>query len=90
MPKQSRLVELQEKLGVNFEDLHQLRRAMVHRSFVNERSNVRESNERLEFLGDAVLSLITANYLYRNHPDRSEGELTDLRSALVRREKAKP
>ena len=82
----SRLQELQEKLGVSFDDAKLLRLTMTHRSYLNERSNAHESNERLEFLGDAVLSLIVASYLYRNYPERPEGELTDLRSALVRRE----
>ena len=81
-----RLEELEKALGLNFEDQELLRLALVHRSFMNERSSARQSNERLEFLGDAVLSLSVADYLYRNYPDRSEGELTDLRSALVRRE----
>lgn len=82
----NRLEELQKSIGLTFEDQKLLRLTMVHRSYLNERSNAHESNERLEFLGDAVLSLIVASYLYRNYPKRPEGELTDLRSALVRRE----
>ncbi len=78
--------ELGKIIGVTFEDRNLLKLALVHRSYINERSSVRQSNERLEFLGDAILSLIVADYLYKNLPDRSEGELTDLRSALVRRE----
>lgn len=80
------LEELEKNLGVSFEDQNLLRLAMVHRSYINERSSAHQSNERLEFLGDAVLSLIVAEYLFKNYPERSEGELTDLRSALVRRE----
>ena len=89
MPKltpKTRLEEVQEHLGLTFTDRKLLKLALMHRSFLNERNNAHQSNERLEFLGDAVLSLIVANYLYRNYPDRPEGELTDLRSALVRRE----
>jgi ribonuclease III len=80
------LADLEKQLGLTFENRSLLQLALVHRSFLNERNNVTESNERLEFLGDAVLSLIVADYLFRQYPERPEGELTDLRSALVRRE----
>ncbi len=80
------LEELQKNLGLSFRDEGLLKLALIHRSYLNERGSARQSNERLEFLGDAVLSLLVAEYLYQNHPTRSEGELTDLRSALVRRE----
>jgi ribonuclease III len=81
-----RLDELENHLGITFENQELLKLALVHRSYLNERGGVHQSNERLEFLGDAVLSLIVADYLYKNYPERPEGELTDLRSALVRRE----
>jgi ribonuclease-3 len=81
-----RLDELEKRLGLKFENRELLRLALIHRSYVNEKASVQQSNERLEFLGDAVLSLVVANYLYRQYPDQPEGELTDLRSALVRRE----
>lgn len=59
--------------------------AFVHRSIVNEKSHIiPEHNERLEFLGDAVLELVITNALYRNFPEKQEWELTDIRSALVR------
>lgn len=77
---------LEKRLGYTFQDRQLLKTALIHSSFVNERVKAKESNERLEFLGDAVLSLIVANYLYQTYPEKSEGELTDLRSALVRRE----
>jgi ribonuclease-3 len=77
---------LEKQLGLTFENRKLLQLALVHRSYLNERANATESNERLEFLGDAVLSLVVADYLFRQYPDRPEGELTDLRSALVRRE----
>ncbi len=81
-----RLDELERKLGTNFKDQGLLRLALIHRSYVNEKSSANHSNERLEFLGDAVLSLVVADYLYLNYPEQSEGDLTDMRSALVRRE----
>lgn len=58
--------------------------AFFHRSALNEYEFLVSSNERLEFLGDAVLELITTEYLYTLYPEKSEGDLTDLRSALVR------
>jgi ribonuclease III len=81
------LEELQNNLGVRFRDEGLLRRAFVHRSFIHEhpeRTEERESNERLEFLGDAVLNFITASWLYGRFPDYSEGDLTHLRAALVK------
>lgn len=80
------LEELENKIGLQFLSKDLLKLALMHRSYLNEKSNAHESNERLEFLGDAVLGLTVADYLYRTYPDISEGELTDLRSALVRRE----
>jgi len=81
-----RLEEIEKKLGLKFKDQELLRLALTHRSYVNEKSSAHHSNERLEFLGDAILSLVVAAYLYDQYPEQSEGELTDLRSALVRRE----
>lgn len=78
--------ELQQKLGIQFHDEGLFLRAFVHRSFIHEhpeRDRPRESNERLEFLGDAVLNFLSASWLYAHFPDRSEGELTYLRAALV-------
>ncbi|HEX2910760.1 MAG TPA: ribonuclease III [Chloroflexia bacterium] len=82
----NRLQELEKNLGLVFKNHDLLKLTMIHRSYINERSSAHESNERLEFLGDAVLSLIVADYLFKTQPERPEGELTDLRSALVRRE----
>jgi len=82
----NRLEDLEERLGLEFADKNLLRLALVHRSYQNEKSNASESNERLEFLGDAVLSLVVADYLFNTFPEQSEGNLTDMRSALVRRE----
>lgn len=73
-------------LGFEFENVQLLVTALTHRSYVNEhRKSVSEHNERLEFLGDAVLELVVTDYLYRNH-DEAEGTLTSWRAALVRTE----
>ncbi len=75
-----------EKLGFEFKDIHYLITALTHRSYVNEhRKSVSEHNERLEFLGDAVLELAVTDYLY-NHFAEPEGILTSWRSSLVRTE----
>ncbi|MFA6457840.1 MAG: ribonuclease III [Patescibacteria group bacterium] len=78
--------DLQKKLAHEFQNPRLLELAFVHRSFVNENRACPESNERLEFLGDAVLELITTEYLFAKFPGKPEGELTALRSALVRGE----
>lgn len=78
--------KLEEQIGIKFKDYHLLRNAFVHRSYLNEhRDSQYESNERLEFLGDAVLELVVTEYLYSNYPN-PEGELTNWRSALVKGE----
>jgi len=75
-----------DNLGVEFTDIQMLVTALTHRSYVNEhRSTVKEHNERLEFLGDAVLELVVTEYLYGNYSE-PEGILTNWRSALVRTE----
>lgn len=74
-----------EKLGFEFNDIDLLVTALTHRSYVNEHRTSSDHNERLEFLGDAVLELITSDFLYRNF-DEPEGVMTSLRSALVRTE----
>ena len=74
----------QEGLGLQFNDLELLRQAFTHRSYLNEhRGEVTGHNERLEFLGDAVLELISTHFLYDKYPDKPEGELTAYRAALV-------
>ena len=68
---------LEERLGYTFRDRKRLEGALYHSSYANEhRSLGIHSNERLEFLGDAVLGLVTADYLFRKHPDLPEGDLT--------------
>jgi ribonuclease-3 len=74
-------------LNLNFEDKTLLLRALTHRSYLNESPDfILEDNERLEFLGDAILDFLTAEYLYHRFPEMREGELTSLRAALVRTE----
>lgn len=75
-----------DKLGLEFKNIELLVTAFTHRSYLNEhKKTVKEHNERLEFLGDAVLELVVTEYLYANHDD-PEGILTNWRSALVRTE----
>lgn len=75
-----------DKLGVNFQDINLLKTAFTHRSYINEhKKSVSEHNERLEFLGDAVLELVVTEYLYQNYSE-PEGILTNWRSSLVRTE----
>lgn len=78
------LAKLETILGIQFADKDLLEQALVHRSYLNENPRFRLShNERLEFLGDAVLELIVTEDLYGKYPDKPEGELTSLRAALV-------
>ena len=75
---------LQGRLGITFRNFHLLRQAFTHSSYVNEhRVANHKDNERLEFLGDAVLELTVSEYLYDTYPDRSEGELTKQRASIV-------
>jgi ribonuclease-3 len=79
--------ELVDKIGIHFHNVAYLELALIHSSCINESHNlVVDCNERLEFLGDAVLGLIIAEKLYQDFPNAPEGELTRLRAALVRRE----
>jgi ribonuclease-3 len=81
------LAILQRNLGINFSDTSLLEQALIHRSYLNENPSLAiTSNERLEFLGDAVLGLIIAENLYQTYPNFSEGEMTKIRASLVRRE----
>jgi len=81
------LSKLQKDLGVSFSDPSLLEQALVHTSYVNENPDLTPaSNERLEFLGDAVLGLVAAEKLYQEFPQFSEGEMTRFRAALVRQE----
>lgn len=76
---------IEERFGIHFGDYSLLERALTHRSYLNENPDVAlEDNERLEFLGDAVLDFVVGAYLYHRYPEMDEGELTMLRAALVR------
>lgn len=71
------------RLGLPFSDVLLLSRALTHRSYLNEHSDALEDNERLEFLGDAVLDFMVGAWLYNRYPEMPEGDLTRMRSALV-------
>lgn len=74
----------EKKTNIYFKNKKLLEQAFIHRSYINENNGVKLShNERLEFLGDAVLELITTEYLFKNYPDKPEGEMTGWRASLV-------
>ncbi len=76
--------EFLEKTEVKMTDISLIKQAFTHRSYINENRDMNlEHNERLEFLGDAVLELVVTDFLYREFPDKTEGDMTSLRSALV-------
>lgn len=81
-----RFDDFTQNTGLDFIDVGLLQRAFTHRSYVNEHPEILEDNERLEFLGDAVLDFLTGAWLYNRFPEMDEGQLTRLRSALVRTE----
>lgn len=81
------LQEFAARNGLVFNDLSLLRTALTHRSYLNEHADLDwDNNERLEYLGDAVLDFLLAEFLFKRFPSAREGELTGLRAALVRRE----
>ncbi len=76
--------DLEEAIGYHFHNISLLQNALTHSSYANERwHNSLLSNERLEFLGDSILGMLVAEYLFRNFPDRPEGELTRMRADMV-------
>lgn len=78
------LLELEKKIQYNFSDPSLLLHALTHSSYANEmRMHKENNNERLEFLGDAVLELVTSEYVYKEYKDESEGDLTKLRASIV-------
>lgn len=83
---QHKLLSLARTLGLTFTNLDLIENAFVHRSYLNESTRFRDSNERLEFLGDAVLELATSAFLFNKYPNFQEGMLTNLRASLVRTE----
>jgi len=81
------ITKLERTLQISFRDFVLLQQALVHRSYLNENPDFElRSNERLEYLGDSVLSAVVAEKLYNDYPDLSEGDMTKLRSTLVRGE----
>lgn len=78
--------QLAKRINLPFDDLRLLTRALTHRSYINEHGNAGEDNERLEFLGDAVLDFVVGAYVYNHFLEMHEGEMTRMRSALVRTE----
>lgn len=75
------------KIGLTIDDEELIQNVFVHRSYLNEHKSYHlPSNEKLEFLGDSVLSLITSIYLYKNYPNLAEGEYTDIKASVVRME----
>jgi ribonuclease-3 len=80
----SRYQELEKKIGYTFQKEGLLRQALTHSSYANEKHMKKHSdNERLEFLGDAVLEVVSSDFLYRNYPNLPEGDLTKLRASIV-------
>lgn len=87
MNEDTNLEDFQKIIKINFSDLELLKRSLIHRSYLNEsKENDLRNNERLEFLGDAVLELFVTEYLFYKYPNRPEGELTSFRSATVKTE----
>ena len=74
---------LEEKLGYKFKNIDLLKNALTHSSYGNEVRSGFSSNERLEFLGDSVLSIVVSDYIYKHYPNMPQGELTKLRASLV-------
>ncbi|MEI7905537.1 MAG: ribonuclease III domain-containing protein, partial [Candidatus Firestonebacteria bacterium] len=82
--RRAELQEFQKSLNISFKDLSLLNQAFIHSSFVNENNLSKlESNERMEYLGDSVLGLITCEYLFRKYTEYDEGSLTKIKSVLV-------
>jgi ribonuclease-3 len=74
----------EKSIGIEFKNKELLKQAFIHRSYLNENRSIKlEHNERLEFLGDAVLELVITDYLYKKYPEKNEGDLTAYRSSLV-------
>ena len=82
--KEDKLMQLQDKIGYHFQNLSLLNNALTHSSYANERHwKYERNNERLEFLGDAVLELVSSEFLFYEHEKMPEGELTKTRASMV-------
>ena len=77
------MTELENKIGYKFNNQKLLKIALTHSSYANESAGRFESYERLEFLGDSILGMVTSDYIFKNYPQYPEGDLTKLRSSLV-------
>lgn len=75
--------DLEKKIGIEFKKKELLKEALTHRSYLNENPKMGPHNERMEFLGDSVLELITSEFLFKKYPGQAEGQLTVLRAALI-------
>lgn len=82
---EQKISRLESKIGLRINNKHLYIQAFVHRSYLEENGNLTKSNERLEFLGDAVLNLLVAEYLYSHFPENDEGFLTKVRAKIVNR-----
>ena len=80
------LQKIEEVLNITFKDKDLITRAFAHRSYLNENHGTDRHNERLEYLGDAVLEFLVSKHLFTMYPDRAEGDLTSFRSAVVKTE----
>lgn len=82
--RKNELATLQNEINLNFSDLERLNQAFIHPSFTNEQNlDYSLNNQRLEFLGDAVLELVVSDYLFKNYPKLTEGQMTKLRALIV-------
>ncbi len=84
--RKQELLEFQKQAGLHFKNLRLLNLAFHHRSYSNEHNNFRENNERMEFLGDSVLGLVTASYLYESFAEKNEGSLAKIKASVVSEE----
>ena len=80
---QNKIQELEKKIQYEFNDKSLIKQALTHSSYANEHRGNCKHNERIEFLGDAVLELAVSEYLFENYPKKNEGEMTKIRSSLV-------
>lgn len=86
MNKMTKTTEIESRIGVIFKDKLLLEQSLTHRSYLNENTLTKEHNERLEYLGDAVIEFLVSKFLFSKYPDHQEGELTSFRSATVKTE----
>ncbi len=82
---ENKYIDLEKTINIKFKDRNLLENVFIHRSYLNEhKKSLFQSNERLEFLGDSVLSLITSVYLFKHYPELKEGDYTEIKSAIVK------